>query len=445
MTSSTQFAATIRRYNKKQMLMIRLVIAFIIAQIFSGFAVAGGPLVLEGSKGNTPVTYSNPNITVHVESGDLNAETDNAAAELILQDAFNLWNMEITSTINLSTNLAALASEPDINSGNFEQYIPSVDGSEFNGNDDLNPIVYDSDGAIIDAFFGEDASDDIIGFSASIFNVNGTFFNEGYAVINGKTLNPPLTETEFKLLIAHEMGHFIGLDHTQVDISNQETDFDICSISNPGNYPVMYPFVCRNEAALHADDISAVSALYPASNINDSFGILQGHFVDESGKAILGANIWAKDDMGVAISIVSDYLKQGNGFYKLYLPPGNYTLHANSINLLFNGGSSIGPYANDADDKSFVYPHPIPEVEYQGEASGNAVIIIIDAGQTLDIVFSITGNDSVLVNPPAESSGSSGKTSYITLLVLLSFLFMSRFSAIPATVKLCSSTTAKTH
>ena len=109
----------------------------------------------------------------------------------------------------------------------------------------------------------------------------------------------------------------------------------------------MYPFVCRDVESLHADEVSAISALYPTDQIyNNNFGILQGNFVDESGYAILGANIWAENTAtGEAISIVSDYLKQGNGFYKLYLPPGNYTLHANSINELFNGGSSVGPYA----------------------------------------------------------------------------------------------------
>jgi hypothetical protein len=89
----------------------------------------------------------------------------------------------------------------------------------------------------------------------------------------------------------------------------------------------------------------------------------------------------------------------------MYLPPGNYTLHANSINELFNGGSSVGPYAWDLSDKSFVAPHPIPEVTYQGETQDNPAIITITSNQTVNIVFSITGNDAVLINPPAESSG----------------------------------------
>lgn len=403
--------------------MIKLVIIFICLQVFSGFVFAGGPLVIEGPMGNTAVRYQNPVIIVHVESGDL-GERSNAAADGILRKALQQWNQVGTSTVRLIVNETQL--NQDINIGNFSDFIAENNSHDLKGDDGFNPIIYDDSGEIVDAFFGVNASDNIIGFAASIFNEKGAFFKEGYVVINGKTLSPALSDTELTLLVAHEIGHFAGLDHTQVDINNRETDLGfpgICSTAHAESYPVMYPFVCRDEASLHVDDISAISALYPDENILDSFGILQGHFVDESGKAILGANIWAKNTItGEAISIVSDYLKQGNGFYKLYLPPGNYTLHANSINPLFNAGSSIGPYSLHENDKSFVSPHPITEVAYQGVTQGNAVNITIDPGQTLDITFSVTGSDAVLVS----EEKSSGNVSYITLLMLLSFLLLLR-------------------
>ncbi len=402
----------------------------IILQLCSSLVFAGGPLVIEGPDGNTAVTYQNPNITLHVESGDLGA-LSNLEADTLLKEAFALWNTVNTSTVNLIFDDSQITD--DINIDNFTDFIPNVDGTIFNSDDGLNPIVYDSNGEIIEAFFYTGASEDIAGFAASIFTIGGSFFKEGYAVINGKDPDKfGLTDAEFKLLIAHEIGHLFGLDHSQTNINNQEaisgTPF-ICTSDIAENYPVMYPYVCRGDnTSLHADEVSALSALYPAANINDNFGILQGNFVDESGYAILGANIWAENTTtGEAISIVSDYLKEGNGFYKMHLPPGNYTLHANSINELFNGGSSVGPYAWDLSDKSFVAPHPIPEVTYQGETQGNASIITITSNQTVNIVFSITGNDAVLINPPAESSGSS-RTSYITLLLLLSFLLLARYT-----------------
>ena len=46
-------------------------------------------------------------------------------------------------------------------------------------------------------------------------------------------------------------------------------------------------------------------------------------------------NIWAENTAtGETVSIVSDNLKQGTDYNKLYLPPGMYTLHVNAINYV---------------------------------------------------------------------------------------------------------------
>ena len=406
---------------------------FVLALAYDCQSFAGGPLVLEGPTGNTPVTYQNPNITVNVENGALGLFS-NEAADVLVRQALELWNTVNTSTVNLILDQTQLAI--DINISNYDTYLPSVDDSVFNADDNLNPIVYDSNGEIIDEFFGPGQSDYTIGFAASILTLRSSYFEEGYAVINGKDLG--LTETTFKLLIAHEIAHFFGLDHTQVNISNQETDFGspaFCSTDSRDNYPVMYPFICRNLLSLHSDDVSAISALYPAADINDKFGILLGHFVDESGVPILGANIWAENtSTGETYSIVSDYLKQGTGYYKLYLPAGTYTLHANSINPEFNGGSGIGPYASTILDISFIDPHPISPVTYQGDIDGSDEIITIPLNQTITIDFSSSGG---IASVPASSSGDDsvndlfGAISHATLLLLLTVIYAMRRPRLP--------------
>ena len=392
---------------------------------YSSLSIAGGPLVLEGPAGFTPATYQNPNITVHIESGDLGILSNTAADTLVLE-AFALWNDVNTSTVNLIVDQSQI--NVDIDLSNFETYLPNVAGTVFNADDNLNPIVYDDNGEIIDAFFGIGQSNITIGFAASIITVGSSYFSEGYAVINGKNLG--LTTTNFKLLIAHEIGHFLGLDHTQVDISNQETDFSICSTRDNSAYPLMYPFICRNEETLHLDDISAISALYPSTDFNNNFGILQGRFVDDTNRAILGANIWVENMVtGETVSIVSDYLTQGTGFYKLHLPEGNYTMHVNSINTLFFGGSGVGPYSSNEDDISFIDPHPITEVTFQGDSAGSDEIITITNNEAQIIDFAINGETTII--PSSDDGDDSfadmfGATSHMTLVTIFGLLIAGR-------------------
>ena len=418
--------------------------------LLTSYVHAGGPLVIEGPNDHTPVTYANPNLVLNLDPGPLGSRS-NEEADILMQSAFALWNNVSTSTISLSPG-GDLAF--DIDETNFETVLPNTSQTELHENDGLNPVVYDSDGKIIDAFFGVGQSNNTVGFAASIIFIGQSNFVEGYAVINGKDL-PGLTELDFKLLIAHELGHMFGLDHTQTNIQNNESFAGfprVCQTSAPQDYAVMYPFICRNQESLHADDISAVSGLYPTASMTQNFGTLSGFFIDEFGNAILGANIWAENiTTGEAISTVSDYLKQGNGFYSLLLPAGNYTLHANSINPEFNAGSAIGPYAKNAFDIAFQSPHPFATVTYQtktvdtnGAETFSDAVFTVSNGKNLTASFNINGvatssvttselpttttpsNSSVTPDSGSSNTASSGggAASPFMLLVFLCSLLL---------------------
>lgn len=367
----------------------------LLALCLSSSAMAAGPLVLEGPAGNTPVSYESPNILFNVESGPLGPTRDNDAADQLVRDAFALWNNISTSIINLTQGTDIPA---DIDGSNFNSFIPDpANNAIHNDNDCLNPVVYDSDGSIIDAFFGIGASDTVVGFAASSLFLGDSYFTEGFAVVNGRTLSRPLTDNELTLIIAHELGHAFGLDHSQADIANTEIfDTNSCD-SAPSNraYPLMYPWACRTSQDAHPDDTTSLSMLYPAVDYSSTHGQLSGTF-KAGATPVLGANLWVEDVLtGAVYSIVSDYLKQGTGFFSLMLPPGTYELHANSINVEFFAGSSVGPYALDVFDLSFQAPaSTIGQVPFVG---GGVLPeqLMITAGEATEVTFQTDGSGTV--------------------------------------------------
>ena len=396
-------------------------VCFLATWVATSSALAAGPLVLEGPSGNTPVTYVNPYIVLDIETGPLGSLRNDIAADLVT-DAVTLWNNTTTSTIYFDTSGTGVTE--DINSSNWTDYLPGPDPDapiDYNDEDGINPVVFDSDGSIIDAFFYDNASDDIVGFASSTFLRYTSQFTEGFAVINGTI---PLLRDDLVLIIAHELGHFIGLDHTQANINNNDYG---CMTATGSEYPLMYPFACRDELTLHPDDEISVSMLYPVTDFNQTQGQLIGKFLLPDDTPIRGANIWVEDENGNVYSIVSDYLKQNTGLFNLLLPPGNYTLHANSINLIFNQGSSIGPYADDQYGLSFQYPAAsIGDVTLINE-NGTPVVLNLTAGNAIDIAFYSDGtgtfmSDKVITDPtlvaPTTSAGGGGTLNpFLALLI----------------------------
>jgi hypothetical protein len=400
--------------------MLKLLLSLAVV-FFSNAAFAGGPLVLEGPAGHTPATYQDPNIAFNIESGDLGAIATNAQANQMVLNALNLWNGIANATINLSRGTDIPV---DIDHSNFTSYIPDPDNNAVhNDSDGLNPIVYDADGSIIDAFFGSGQSSSVVGFASSSIVIGGSYFTEGFVVINGKNLG--LSTTRITLIIAHEIGHLFGLDHSQADIDYTQS---LSCVSAASRYPLMYPYVCRTGALLHADDELAAAMLYPAESFSQTQGQLAGNFRTPSGTPILGANLWAKNTKtGEVYSIVSDYLAQGTGYFSLMLPEGRYTLHASPINTEFFDGSSVGPYSLKMTDASFQAPaKDIGIVDFVANGM-NIALLDVTAAEATNVTFISDGSGAFTtsnsVNDPLPtqvvSSGGGGSGSSSPLVVLL--------------------------
>jgi len=376
----------------KKPLTIRLFIS-IAMLLLTHIAYAGGPI---GVVNNKAITYpdAGKNIILNYDKAQL-GNRSNSTADTIVNQSIGLWNNVSTSTVNLSQGNDLPV---DVTSANFSNYLGKY-------SDGINPVVFDSDGKIIDALFGSGASRSVLGVAGSAYRVSTGTYLEGQAIINGSV---SISSSRLTVILAHEIGHLIGMDHSQLDSTQ--------GLSS-SNYVLMYPTAYRTEVSLHADDISAVTELYPASNVNNQFGQLSGKFVSSSGAAILGANLWVKETTtGKVYSKVSDYLKQNTGYFKLLLPPGKYILHAESIQSSFRGGSSVGPYASNTSSASFKSPHPISPVSFTGTGNTASMVFSINAGCLVDVEFQLDGSGFINTDNCSNDNSVANTAPMITTL-----------------------------
>jgi len=353
----------------------------LIALIMLAFAAplwAGGPLnVCSG----TPIKYPGAGtVTLNYDQGNLGSRT-NAQAGALVTDSVSLWTNVTTSTVSLlrGTDLPV-----DVTTANYTRYLD-------NYSDGLNPIIYDTDGSITDALFGVNAKNGILGFAGSAWTSSGGIcqYSEGEGVINGYL---SISDTTLRVVLAHEVGHLVGLDHTQIDNSQGLTT---------SNYPLMYPIAYRNIFSLHEDDISAITDLYPEPSQSSVFGQLSGTFNQTSGTPILGANLWAIETSTKKVySVVSDYRVQATGAFKILVPSGTYTLHAEAVKTQFTGGSRVGPYSDNSSSASFRAPLYIGGVAMTPLTLGNTspTPIPITPGCTATVGFKFDGTGSVTGN-----------------------------------------------
>ncbi|HET8834717.1 MAG TPA: Ig-like domain repeat protein, partial [Gemmatimonadales bacterium] len=357
-------------------------------------AHAGGPLNVCNSQA---LKYAGTGtVNLNYDGGGTLGTLSKAQADSLVGTAVALWTNVGTSTVVLGKGSDLPV---DVTVANYATYFD-------NYSDGLNPVIYDTDGSIVDQLLGVGAKGSVLGFAGSAyFGAPTCQYAEGQAVISGYLLTTgSVTTGIMSNVITHEIGHLVGLDHTQLDSSQGLAS---------SNYPMMYPVAYRSTQTLHEDDVAAISALYPDATLGTVYGQLSGSFTKADGvTAVLGANLWAQETTtGKVYSIVSDYLKQGTGFWKLLLPAGTYTLHAEAIDSTFNGGSSVGPYSESypgtfPTDASFQAPlysggTPMAPVTLGG---ASPVQFVISAGCAATSTFRIDGSGAVTGNCSLKST-----------------------------------------
>ena len=346
-------------------------------------AFAGGPLSVATGASVTDPSLAAPTrwgsatgtvVTLNPDGGTCGPYS-NAETLTMLDEALANWtdSSDVDFTFNVLANTVG-----DINGDNYGNYL--IDEPDSNNdlaiNDGLTPIVFDDDGAVIDAIFGAVQHLSIFGFaSPALFASDYSQIFDGQAVFNCRCVvgNLPacstftISDNLLKLTMTHEMGHFMGLTHTQINLDIRDDDIT----SNDYGIPVMIPEIDANHtnnssleaiATPTADDIAAMATIYPSTTFESSHSKVTGTITNINGDPMRCVDVQAiPTDRTKAVSSITgayaiatddntDYVvntancTSGCGDFQLYLTPGiAYTLSAKTIDSTFVSSKAIFP------------------------------------------------------------------------------------------------------
>lgn len=365
----------------------------------TGKADAGGPLFVRAN--GLPFVWSTAApIQFRTDNGPLSTETGEAAARARVISMFNVW--QSVSTANISFNRAGFINSTGAFTDGDVSTIDEYEAVNNNcTNSGQNPVIYDADGSILVELGMDETS--VIGFAGPC-TISASQILSGSVVMNG-LFDVDLTDEEFDVAFVHEIGHFAGLDHSQVNVNCLQG----CNTANLTGLPTMFPFLLHgSQITPSVDDIAWISRLYPAASFATTHGTITGrvYFTDGDSQAQLvnviarRVNTGSDEDRTTAVSNVSGYkfrIFHGNaitnpqpspfgteapndiGLFEIPVPAGTYTIEVETINEEFVDGSSIGG--------PILIPMP-------GTAPPPSGPVAVGAGNTA------AGNDVTLIGTP---------------------------------------------
>jgi hypothetical protein len=371
----------------------RFRLMLLLTAIISTHAFAGGPLYITNSPGTPldgkPFTWDPAAMPIKytVDPGPMSSSgakviVDNATGLQKVAQMFQSWQNVPTAALSYAY------AGPILSAGAYVKGADVATAVQFNAvygscqSAQQSPIVFDADGSLMTAL-GVDS--DVIGFT-SICATNATTGHITAAMItlngvwiNGSAQASQMTASQFADAITHEMGHFAGLDHSQINVDVLQNLS--CDMDTMAGLPLMFPIlVCpgRSDSGLPlipTDDAAWISHFYPGPTYSSTYGLITGTiYFSDATSAAQGVNVIARevDDPNtpqdesrrVTFSAVSGLYFTSNpgesiagnpgsqfgsrqpgliGYYEIPVLPGTYTVQVESINSSFASGSSVGP------------------------------------------------------------------------------------------------------
>jgi hypothetical protein len=358
----------------RRLLALACALALAPAFVWSRAARAGGPIALPAS--GRPAVWPNGgrNIVYRTDLGGLGTMT-NAEAVALTEAALIEWEAVPTSTVSFVDG-GPLPEDVDVT--NFAPYL-------FGPVDAGHPVIYDEDGAILGLLFGDE---EFPFYSESFTTITldqatGEIV-DGTIVLNGSQfwIDPAYPETAAygRAVAVQEIGHFVGLDHSEVngDLWGSSGGlFPLDTFPPPdsldGLIETMFPIVTPGwgQETPAAADRAALSTLYPEPDFLATTGTITGRVLHINSRTPLnGVNVIARnlaDPYGDAISAVSGALAGPDpddplaGVYSLNgLTPGaQYAVYVSRINF-------YSPFSTTAREWL-----PGPEEFYNGAAESS--------------------------------------------------------------------------
>lgn len=365
----------------------------------AGTADAGGPLFVRAN--GLPFVWSTAApIQFRTDNGPLSTETGEAAARARVISMFNVWQSVTTASISFNRagfiNSTGAFTDGDVST--IDEYDAVNNNCTSSGQ---NPVIYDADGSILVELGMDETS--VIGFAGPC-TISASQILSGSVVMNG-LFDVDLTDEQFDVAFVHEIGHFAGLDHSQINVNCLQG----CNTANLTGLPTMFPFLLHeSQITPSVDDIAWISRLYPAASFATTHGTITGrvYFTDGDSQAQLvnviarRVNTGLNEDRTTAVSNVSGYkfrvfhsnpitnpqpspfgteAPNDIGLFEIPVPAGTYTIEVETINEEFVDGSSVGA--------PILIPMP-------GTAPPPSGPVAVGAGNTA------AGNDVTLIGTP---------------------------------------------
>ncbi|PIR16749.1 MAG: hypothetical protein COV46_07065 [Deltaproteobacteria bacterium CG11_big_fil_rev_8_21_14_0_20_49_13] len=172
----------------------------------------------------------------------------------------------------------------------------------------MTHIIFDEDGSILQDIYGE-GNKPPLGLTLLFKDAKSPYYTGGMVILNGLAFDGE-TGGDVKELasakyvsgtILHELGHLIGLDHTQPlrDILGAS---ETSAPNKPNFVPTMYPSnIDEEQASLKNDDKSGVAYIYwdegTTQEFKDGFCRIEGEVKNAStGESYQGVNVVAYTD-----------------------------------------------------------------------------------------------------------------------------------------------------